>query len=104
MPYRAWSNESLAITCRARLIRSNQQCSKTALRTSSNVGCCGGGLRAGRWLGTPLGVNGGDVGGDEGAELFVARVVERGEAHRLVGDGGLEQVAHEAGVAEAAAT
>ncbi len=76
--------------------------SKTAWSPFSNAGCCGG-LGARRWLGTPLGVHGCDVGCHERRELLVARVGERGEAHRLMGHGSLEQVADEAGVTEAAA-
>src|SRR3954452_18007345 len=54
------------------------------------------GQQSNRWSG----VNGGDVDGCQRCQHLVARVPEWGDALRLMGDSGLEEIAHEAGVAE----
>src|SRR5260370_40563112 len=45
-------------------------------------------------------IDGGDVGGSQRGELFVARVAEGSDPLRLMGDSRLEEVAHIAGIAE----
>src|SRR3954471_16310965 len=46
------------------------------------------------------GIHSGDVGGGQRGQHLVAGVLERSDALRLMGDGGLEQIANEAGIPE----